>query len=123
MLFGKFRCAILNIIVEQKKYFLILIFFYICSERKLIMTDSIINRIKGVITEMNENGDFCNVTMTCGKDATRPVNLVMRKFQFDEVVSKNKIGDHVMCQFYLVSNFKNNRWYTSAIMLNMNNVL
>jgi len=81
----------------------------------------IFNQIKGVISELNDGDEFCSVTITCGHENVRPVNLVTKKPEMDKVIQKHNIGDKVTCSFYLVSNKKRDRWYTAAILLSINN--
>ncbi len=75
------------------------------------------NQVKGTISELNDGGEYCSVTISSGHENPRPVNLVTKKDQFSELIKKHKVGDRVSCQFFLVSNKKHGRYHTSAILL------
>jgi hypothetical protein len=78
------------------------------------------NEIRGTISELNDSGDFCSVTLNCGHENVRPVNLATRRIEFEKIVQAHRIGQKVVCRFYLASNKKFDRWYTSAILLSIN---
>ncbi len=75
------------------------------------------NQVKGAISELNDCGEYCSVTLSCGHENPRLVNLVTKKAQFTKVKEKHAVGDRVSCRFYLASNKKHERWHTSAILL------
>jgi len=77
------------------------------------------NQIKGRIVELNDGEKFCSLTLDVGHENPRLVNVSVRKVQFDTICKKIKIEDRAIILFYLVSRQKNNRWYTSAQMLNI----
>jgi len=72
------------------------------------------NQIRGIINEMNDGDRYCSITLTVGHENTRNVNVSLRKNEFDSVINKFKIGDKVCVRFFLSSNKKGDRWYTSA---------
>lgn len=77
------------------------------------------NQIKGVISELNDADKYCSITLIVGHENTRDVNISMNKAQFDQLKQKHTIGDKVTCGFFLVSNKKYDRWYTSALLLSI----
>jgi hypothetical protein len=77
------------------------------------------NQIKGEICEINRGEEFSNLTLTLGHTNPRKVNLSTKTFHFDEIISKHNIGDKVIAQFYVSSNFKNDRWYTTVNILSL----
>ncbi len=78
------------------------------------------NHIKGVISELNDAPEYCSVTISCGHENIKQVNLGAKKEQFDKLKLLYKIGDRVNCGFHIASNKKGERWYTSAILLSIN---
>ncbi len=79
------------------------------------------NKIKGFIAELNDGDRFCSLTLDCGHENVRQVNLVVKKAGFDPIKEKFKIGDKVFIKYYLTSRFKNGRWYTMANVLSVEN--
>lgn len=79
------------------------------------------NQVRGVITELNTSDEFCSVTLNCGHENGKNVNLVTKRPHFDRLASKHKVGDKVLCHFHVASHYKHGRWYTSAILLDINN--
>ncbi len=77
------------------------------------------NRVKGTITELNDGPEFCSITLQCGHENPRSVNLVTKKPKFNQLKEKHSLGDRVACKFYLASNKKHERWHTSAILLSI----
>lgn len=75
------------------------------------------NQVKGTISEMNSDMNFCNITLTVGHEQKREVNFVIKKQLFDQVIEKFHLGDKVNIKFYLSSKNKNGRWYTMANVL------
>jgi|694.fasta_scaffold01602_11 hypothetical protein len=75
------------------------------------------NQIKGCICELNIGELFCNVTLSVGHEIVRQVNLVMKRYQYDELVLSCEIGSRISVRFYITSRFKNERWYTTANFL------
>lgn len=78
------------------------------------------NQIRGTISELNDSGDFCSVTLNCGHENPRAVNLATRRIEFEKIVQAHSVGQKVTCRFFLHSNKKFDRWYTSAILLSIN---
>jgi hypothetical protein len=77
------------------------------------------NQVRGVIEELNDGEEFCNVTLKVGHENNRNVNLVLRKKHFEELVNDVAIGDKVSARFYVASRKKHDRWYTTANLLEM----
>ena len=77
------------------------------------------NQVKGTISELNDGPEYCSITLSCGHENAKSVNLVTKKPQFDKVKEKHSIGDKVNCQFHIVSNKKFDRWHTSVILLSI----
>jgi hypothetical protein len=75
------------------------------------------NQIKGIITELNEGDTWCSITLKVGHENERFVNLVAKNSCFSKVTKDHKIGDKVIVMFYLTSRFKNDRYYTTAHVL------
>ena len=75
------------------------------------------NEIKGVIIELNDAEKFCSVTLSVGHENIRNVNLTMKKNKFDEIKQLIEVGDKVCVFYYIVSRNKNQRWYTTANLL------
>lgn len=73
--------------------------------------------IKGTINQLNDSDNFCSITLHCGHENPRPVNLITNKPKFDLIKNKFNTGDKVQVKYYLRSQFKNNRWFTSANIL------
>ncbi len=80
------------------------------------------NEIKGVVFELNDDVSFCSISLNIGYDNTRSVNVVCKKSQWEEFSKNLKTGDKVAIKFYIVSNHKHNRWYTSARILAVENI-
>lgn len=77
------------------------------------------NQVKGEINEINICDDYSSVTLRVGRENYRNVNLSCKTQFFIEMIRKYSLGDKVMCQFYLASNKKNDRWFTTATLLSV----
>lgn len=77
------------------------------------------NQIKGLIHEMNESEDFCNIVLEVGHENNRYVSFVTKKFRYDQIKSDLTIGEKVCIRFYLSSRKKHDRWYTTATVLDI----
>ena len=75
------------------------------------------NQVRGVLSEINDGDRFCNITLDVGHENIRQVNLVMKKTQFDSMLSAYKIGDKISVRYYIVSRKKFGRWYTMGNVL------
>ena len=75
------------------------------------------NEVRGLLTEVNDGEKYCSITLELGHENTRQVNIVLKKAQFDAVMSPFSVGEKISVKYYLVSRFKNSRWYTSANFL------
>lgn len=79
----------------------------------------VFNQVKGEIIEINNGEEFSSVTLKVGHANFRNVNLSCKTIHFNELIQSKKIGDKVLCQFYISSNNKNDRWYTTANLLSI----
>lgn len=77
------------------------------------------NQVKGTIQELNDGEKYCSITLVAGHENKREINLSLRKNDFDEVVKTYKIGDKVAVRYFLSSHKKNERWYTTANVLDV----
>ena len=75
------------------------------------------SQIKGKITEINFDDKYSNITIEVGHSNPRIVNLVAKTTNFNEIVSGLKIGDKIVAKFYISSKKKNDRYYTTATIL------
>lgn len=89
------------------------------------------NKIKGEISEINiptneqegEDNAWCSLTLKVGHENARFVNVCAKKNLIDSIVSNGiKLGDKVIVLFYLTSRFKNERWYSTANILQVDKV-
>jgi len=77
----------------------------------------VFNQVRGILSEINVADDFCSITLEVGHSNTRNVNLCTKSVYFEAIIKNFKIGDKVNAQFYLASNKKHERWYTTANLL------
>jgi len=77
------------------------------------------NEIRGCIAEINDHEKYCSLTILCGHENPRSVNISVKKSAFEPIKYKHKIGDVVVCSFYVVSNKRNERWFTSINLINI----
>lgn len=75
------------------------------------------NQVKGEVVEIEEAEKYSNITVKVGHNNTRLVNLVAKTESFRLITNKVKIGDNVIAKFYITSNKKNERYYTTATLL------
>ena len=75
------------------------------------------NQIKGEIIEINLGELYSNVTLKVGHHNSRQVNLVAKTQTFKNILSAYKLGDKIVAKYYLSSNKKNDRYYTTATIL------
>jgi hypothetical protein len=78
------------------------------------------NEIKGVLSEITFDEQFCSITIQVGHTNPRQINLSSKKVYFDEIIKDFKVGDNVLAMFYIASTKKYNRWYTTAFLLSLN---
>ena len=71
--------------------------------------------IKGRLIEMNDAEHYCSITLLCGHENPRLVNLCIKKPAFDEL--RCVVGDKVSVKYFIASRKKVDRWYTSANVL------
>lgn len=77
------------------------------------------NQVKGRLSELNDGEVFCNITIEVGHENPRSVNFVLKKREFDSLRKTYILGDRVTVRFYITSRFKNERWYTTATVLDV----
>jgi hypothetical protein len=80
------------------------------------------NTIKGILHECNDGDDWCSITLNVGHENPRFINLAIKKPHFDVIKDNHKIGNKVIVMFYLTSRYKNGRWYTTANILQVDNL-
>jgi len=80
---------------------------------------TIFNQIKGEITEVNRGDEFSSITLVVGRTNVRHVNLSCKTPQFDLMIKNFSSGDKIIAQFYISSNKKNDRWYTTGTLLSI----
>jgi hypothetical protein len=78
------------------------------------------NEVKGILSEINLDNEFCSITIEVGHSNPRQINLSSKKVYFDEMIKDFKIGDNIQAMFYVASTKKYNRWYTTAFLLSLN---
>lgn len=79
----------------------------------------VFNQLRGVISEINREPDYCSITLEVGHSNLRNVNLCAKTIYFEQMIQSYKVGDKVNVQFYVSSNKKHNRWYTTANLLSV----
>lgn len=77
------------------------------------------NQIRGTITEINIEEDWCSFTLNVGHENQRLVNLSLKRQHFEKLANKHSIGDKVLIRFFLTSRFKHGRWHTTANVLDV----
>lgn len=75
------------------------------------------NNIRGVLIEKNDGKQYCSFTINVGHENPRPVNISVKKIDFDNHAPSLAIGEKVMAKFYLTSRKVGERWYTFANLL------
>lgn len=75
------------------------------------------NQVKGEIVEINLNEFYSNLTLKVGHHNSRQVNLVAKTQAFNNIIENLKLGDRIVAKYYLSSHKKNDRYYTSATIL------
>jgi hypothetical protein len=79
----------------------------------------VFNQIRGVISEINLEPDYCSITLEVGHTNKRNINLCAKAIYFEPMIQSFELGDKVNAQFYIASNKKHNRWYTTANLLSL----
>lgn len=77
------------------------------------------NQVRGVIFEVNEQDDYCNIALKVGHEVLRDVNLSMKRAVYDTFKGIISLGAKVNAKFFIVSRKKEGRWYTSANLLEL----
>lgn len=75
------------------------------------------NKIIGLIYEIENDERFSNLTLKVGHENKRFASFCMKTDLFIELIKGYTIGEKVVVTYYLSSNKKNNRWYTTATLL------
>jgi hypothetical protein len=75
------------------------------------------NQIKGEIIEINIDELYSNVTLKVGHHNSRVVNLVAKTLTFKNIIGSFEVGDKIIAKYYISSNKKNDRYYTTATLL------
>jgi hypothetical protein len=60
---------------------------------------------------------FSNITLKVGKANPRLVNLTGKSQYFQKIISGINVGEKILAKFYISSNKKNDRYYTTATLL------
>ena len=79
------------------------------------------NQLKGCISEIDYGDSFSNLILKIGHENFRYASFCMKTNLFNELVKDYNIGDKVAVKYYISSNKKNGRWYTTATLLSMQN--
>ncbi len=77
------------------------------------------NQVRGVINEMNDGDEFCNIIVVVGHENKRHISFFTKKEYYNNFMKDFIIGDKVAIKFYLTSRKKHDRWYTTASILEM----
>jgi hypothetical protein len=75
------------------------------------------NKIIGLIYEIENDERFSNLTLKVGHENKRFASFCMKTDLFLELIKGYIVGEKVVVTYYLSSNKKNNRWYTTATLL------
>lgn len=78
------------------------------------------NEIKGTLFEKIDGECWCSITLNVGHENPRLVNISVKKKEFDKLNEKFKLSDKIVVCYYLVSRFKNDRYHTTAYLLQVN---
>ena len=81
------------------------------------------NQIKGIVSEIIIDDKFCSITLIVGHKNKRCVNFSIKAIYFPDVVKNIAINDKINLHFYLASNQKHNRWYTTANILKVEKII
>jgi hypothetical protein len=75
------------------------------------------NQVRGEVIEINIEETFSNITLKVGKANPRLVNLTGKSQYFQKIISGINVGEKILAKFYISSNKKNDRYYTTATLL------
>ena len=124
--YNKLKYTINTIIVFFLKKIIVLILFILFLLRMETQNEFsknnlqlFFNQIKGEIIEINKDEIYCNITIKVGHSNYRLVNLVSKTVFFENIIKNYKINDIVTAKFYITSNKKNDRYYTTATLLEL----
>jgi hypothetical protein len=89
------------------------------SESTLIKNDLQVwyNQVRGEVVEIEFGEKFSNITLKVGKANPRLVNLTSKSDYFIKIVEGVYVGEKILAKFYISSNKKNDRYYTTATLL------
>jgi molybdopterin-binding protein len=87
------------------------------SEKQLFF-----NQLKGCIAEIEFGEKFSNLTLQIGHANFRSANFCMKSSLFTDLIEGYNVGDSVSVRYYISSNKKNGRWYTTATLLSIENI-
>ena len=80
------------------------------------------NQLKGCIAEIQFGEKFSNLTLQIGHENVRSANFCMKSNLFADIMDGYNIGDIVSVKYYISSNKKNERSYTTATLLSIENI-
>jgi len=80
------------------------------------------NQLRGCISEIEYGEKFSNITLQIGHENFRSANFCMKSVLFTDVTNGYNIGDNVSVKYYISSNKKNKRWYTTATLLSIESI-
>lgn len=75
--------------------------------------------IRGAVSEFNQNGEYCSLTLLVGHEKLRNVNIVTRIKEFTAIREKFNLGDMIVCRYYPSSVKKKDKWFTHLILLSV----
>jgi hypothetical protein len=81
------------------------------------------NKIIGLIHEIENDERFSNLTLKVGHENKRFASFCMKTDLFLELIKGYIVGEKVVVTYYLSSNKKNNRWYTTATLLTIDRTI
>jgi hypothetical protein len=81
------------------------------------------NRVKGELTEIADGDEFSSITLKVGHVNTRQVNLCFKTAFKEGLIGQAQLGQIVEAQFYLTSHNRHERWYTTATLLALQQII
>jgi hypothetical protein len=80
------------------------------------------NQVKGEIIEIVYDEKYSNLTIRVGHENSRLVNFVAKSPFFKDIVKDFQIGDKIIAKYYISSKKKNERYYTTASLLDVQKI-
>jgi hypothetical protein len=81
------------------------------------------NNVKGELVEIDNNNEnpYWSVTLSLGHNKIRKLNLCNKAEVVRQIIdsAQIKLGDRVTALFFVRSSFKNEKYYTTAILLGL----